>query len=57
MIALTWRGAPFDPKNLQALCRVCHQRKTASENSKIPLPGRLEWRYFVNELVKEGTKK
>ena len=51
VIALTWRGAPFDPKNLQALCRFCHQEKTASENFKTPLPGQREWKGFVRELA------
>jgi len=27
-------GAPLDDGNLQALCRVCHEKKSASESAK-----------------------
>lgn len=27
-------GAPFDPKNAQALCAVCHGRKSNAERAK-----------------------
>ena len=41
-------GEPFDRANLQALCRRCHKRKSAGEQSKAPRicvhgwPGNLE---------------
>lgn len=37
-------GDPFDPANLQALCRSCHFAKTAKENSNPVPPDVREWR-------------
>lgn len=52
-IPLRAGGAPYDPDNLQALCRGCHFAKTAAEQ-----PGRqprtLEqrrYRALVEELI------
>ena len=40
-------GSPYDPANLQALCRSCHILKTSGENTR---PGRLPWLRFRDEL-------
>ena len=42
-------GDPWDPANLQTLCRTCHVAKTAAENRK-PDPARDAWRKLVAEL-------
>ena len=33
----------WDPGNLQALCRECHETKTARENACDPVKGQSEW--------------
>ena len=43
-------GAPFDPENLQCLCRGCHLAKTATENTR-PDPAREAWRELVAEIA------
>ena len=45
-------GAVYDPENLQALCRTCHIRKTATENrARRPVSAEVEaWRDLVAEL-------
>ena len=43
---------PYDPANLQTLCRTCHIEKTAGENRK-PDPARDAWRAMVAELAGE----
>ena len=43
-------GDPNDFANLQSLCRDCHIRKTAAENTK-PDPARAAWRKLVRELM------
>ena len=46
-----WRGgSPWDPDNLQTLCRACHVHKTSRENEHHN-PERDKWRAFVRELV------
>ena len=45
-------GHPWEPSNLQALCRGCHIRKTRGENrARRPVPPAVEaWRRLVEEL-------
>ena len=48
-------GAPFDPLNLQALCRRCHFAKTATENLRRPRaipPEVLAWDNLVIGIEK-----
>lgn len=42
-------GSPWDPGNLQTLCRACHIDKTRQENEHHN-PDRDKWRAFVREL-------
>ncbi|WP_419942792.1 HNH endonuclease [Candidatus Palauibacter sp.] len=39
-------GEPWDPANLQALCRGCHVAKTRAENAR-PDPEREAWRHHL----------
>ena len=43
-------GNPYDPGNLQVLCRTCHIAKTRAENTR-PDPQRDAWRAFVREMI------
>jgi len=45
------RGDPYNPGNLQTLCRTCHVRKSADENRRPLTPAELSWREFVDELT------
>ena len=42
-------GDPYDPGNLQTLCRPCHIDKTAGENTR-PDPERDAWRALVYQM-------
>ena len=45
-------GHMWDPKNLQALCRGCHIRKTADENSRVPeCRDRIDLREYVRATI------
>ena len=50
-----WRGDPYDPTNLQTLCRTCHIAKTADENRRPPTPAESAWREYVAELTGAGA--
>ena len=43
-------GDPYDPANLQTLCRPCHIEKTAGERAK-PDPERDAWRAKLAEVA------
>ena len=47
-------GAPYDPENLQTLCRRCHVDKTAGEQRK-PDPARERWQRLVAALAEQLT--
>jgi len=48
----------YSPDNLQALCQVCHTRKTRIEcGHPPPSEPRQEWRGFVTALGRGGTRK
>ena len=47
-----WRGDPYDPANLQTLCRTCHIEKTRQENRREPTPAEAEWRDMVAEMLR-----
>ncbi len=49
-----WRGDPYDPDNLQTLCRTCHIEKTRRENRRPDTPAEAAWRELVRELQIEG---
>jgi len=42
---------PYDPANLQALCRGCHVEKTRRENRRERTPAEAAWDDFVAELT------
>ena len=44
-------GDPWDPSNLQALCRGCHVAKTRAENVRPVPPEVARWRARVAELL------
>ena len=43
-------GAPYDPANLQSLCRGCHIEKSRADGGHVPDPEREAWRALVAEL-------
>jgi len=48
-----WQGDPYDPANLQTLCRLCHIEKTRQENRREPTPAEAAWRELVAEIMSE----
>ena len=46
-------GDPWDPSNLQTLCRVCHIAKTREENRRPLTEAEVAWRQLVDELTGE----
>ena len=44
-------GDPWDPANLQALCRSCHIEKTKAENRREPTAAERAWRDLVDDLM------
>ena len=51
-----WRGDPYDPANLQTLCRCCHIEKTAAENRRPLTPAEAAWRDLVAEMASKIDK-
>ena len=47
VVPLDKGGDPWDPANLQTLCRGCHVAKTAAENRRPLTPAEAEWRVLV----------
>ena len=47
-------GDPWDPNNLQTLCRACHIAKTADENRREPTRAERAWRELVAEITSEA---
>lgn len=52
VVPLAKGGAPYDPANLQTLCRGCHVAKTREDTGHGPDPARDAWRAFVTEIAK-----
>ena len=50
-IPLAKGGAPYEPANLQTLCRGCHVEKTRADRGLRPDPAREAWRALVSELA------
>jgi len=46
---LQFGGPPYDPQNLQTLCRECHKAKTIKERGG-EVRGRDDWQSFVKTL-------
>ena len=47
-------GDLWDTANMSALCKICHEGKTAAENTgrqAAAIPGRAAWRKRVNRLT------
>lgn len=42
---------PFDPVNLQTLCRGCHIEKTREERGRIHSPNRGKFQHLIDELL------
>ena len=42
---------PYDPANLQALCRTCHIAKTRRENRRPLTPAEQAWRELVSREI------
>ena len=53
VVPLDRGGDPWDPENLQVLCRGCHIRKTARENRRELTPEQAAWRALVRSLVQK----
>ena len=47
-------GDPFDPDNLQTLCRTCHVAKTRAETRRPDTPAEAAWRAFAAEPLDSG---
>ena len=50
VIPLSQGGDPYNPGNLQSLCRSCHIEKSSAE-SKPPDPARDAWHEFVRAIA------
>ena len=46
-------GDPWDPDNLQTLCRSCHIAKTREENRRPLTEAEVAWRALVTEMIEE----
>ena len=46
-------GDPYDPSNLQTLCRTCHIAKTRRENRRPLTPAEARWRELVAAITQE----
>ena len=46
-------GEPWDPDNLQTLCRACHVAKSRAENRRPPTEAEAAWRVLVTEIIGE----
>ena len=44
-------GDPWDPNNLQTLCRSCHIEKTRGENRREPTPAEAAWDTLIKEMI------
>ena len=53
IVPLDRGGDPWNPDNLQTLCRSCHIAKTRGENWREPTPAEAAWRQLVAEMVGE----
>ena len=51
VVPLEKGGDPYDPANLQSLCRGCHLAKTRTDNGHQPDPAREAWRALVAEIA------
>ena len=51
VVPLRAGGDPYDPGNLQTLCRECHIDKSAAEHRREPTPAEAEWRKLVAEIA------
>ena len=53
-VPLEQGGDPWDPDNLQTLCRDCHIAKTRREAAEAgrTIPGREAWRVLVEQIAK-----
>ena len=47
-------GPPYDPENLQVLCRDCHKAKTREENRNPLTPEQEEWETYLRDLLSRG---
>ena len=43
-------GDPYNPANLQSLCKHCHIEKTRADTGKVPDLAREAWRELVAEI-------
>lgn len=50
IVPISRRGDPWDPSNLQALCRSCHLEKSRGERTRPEHPELAEWRRFLAPL-------
>ena len=55
VVPLRCGGDPFDPANLQSLCRRCHIEKTRAENRRAPTAAETSWRALVRELAENTS--
>ena len=55
IVPLKRGGDPWDPANLQSLCRGCHIEKTARENERPRTEAELRWRAMVAAMMSTGT--
>ena len=53
VVPLDRGGDPWDPDNLQTLCRSCHIAKTREENRRPLTEAEVAWRALVTEMIEE----
>ncbi|MCY4111649.1 MAG: HNH endonuclease [Chloroflexi bacterium] len=48
------QGGSDDPRNLQAICRPCHEAKTLRENGGEPVDGQADWNEYAARRVRRA---
>ena len=48
-------GSPYDPENLECICRFCHIQLTREQNRRQLTEEQQKWRELLEELARDGA--